>query len=77
MFNLVEVSTSYGMTINLGNYETMRVDAGNKFAVKIPEKFTEKEKEKIMEEAYIESWFHSRKNLRNQVKEIRKAKGVD
>lgn len=72
-FGLVEADVAYGMTLNLGDYESFRADAGAK--MRMHRKLTEDENEEEMVNAmYDYAWGRVKKELKEQVRSIREKK---
>jgi len=69
-YEVLEVRTSYGMTLNLGNYESFRADAG--VTVKMNRPLQEgDDAELLKDEMYDYAWKTVKAELKEQVKAIR------
>ena len=68
---VTEVKVNYGMTLNLGNYESMRVDVSHTVSATVPDTFSEDEKEALKDVMQDRAIKESRKALRDEVKMIR------
>ena len=64
---LEKVVVGYGMTLNLGNYESFRVDT--QVTISVP---LDRDLEKGKKEAYAEGWRIVEEELKKQVVAIRK-----
>lgn len=75
-FGLVEADVAYGMTMNLGDYESFRADAGAK--MRMHRKLREDENEEgIVNAMYDYAWDRVKKELKKQVRSIREKKAQD
>jgi hypothetical protein len=71
-FEVEEVRVNYGMTLNIGNYESFRADAG--CTIKATKKVTTKtEADKLRKEMYEAGWEVVKDELRKQVKAVRES----
>lgn len=72
LMDVTKVACSYGMTLNLGNYESMRADATTTVEAKPPETLSADDKELLKDSMFDKAWKECRKQLRIQVEAIRK-----
>lgn len=70
-FRVSEVQVSYGMTMNLGNYESFRVDGG--LTLRCDKEFaTEEEAKKTREEMFEEAWAVAENEVKQKIIAVRK-----
>jgi hypothetical protein len=67
-FDVVEAKVSYGMTLNIGNYESFRADAGCTVRARGNE-VSEEEVDAMFEEG----WKYAKEQLKVQVKNVRES----
>lgn len=70
-FDVAEVRVSYGMTLNIGNYESFRTDAACVIRANVVCK-TDEEADQLREDMYAEGWAIVKEQLATQVRGVRK-----